>query len=142
MNMKNIFKDKKVIVTGHTGFKGSWLISWLRLLGAKIVGISLDPLTSNSHFDLIGIKNSILDLRIDIRDYQLVEKAIVNSKPDFIFHLAAQSLVRSSYISPIETWQVNLLGTLNILEALRVYNKPCVGVIITSDKCYKNAFRV
>lgn len=136
--MKNIFKDKTVIVTGHTGFKGSWLISWLRLLGAKVVGISLNPPTSNSHYDLIDIKDSILDLRIDIRDYQLVEKAIVNSKPDFIFHLAAQSLVRSSYISPLETWQVNLLGTLNILEALRIYNKPCVGVIITSDKCYKN----
>ena len=114
------------------------MISWLKLLGAKIIGISLDPPNRNSHFDLINIKSYITDLRIDIRDYQLIEKAIIDSKPDFIFHLAAQALVRSSYISPIDTWQTNLVGTLNILEALRKYNKACVGVLITSDKCYRN----
>ena len=136
--MKNYFKDKTVLVTGHTGFKGSWLISWLNLLGANVIGVSLDPPTEISHFNVAKMTNDIKDLRIDIRDFSAIEKAIVEAQPDFVFHLAAQALVRSSYNSPIETWQTNVLGTLHILESLRKLDKPCVAVLITSDKCYDN----
>ena len=136
--MKNCFKDKTVLVTGHTGFKGSWLISWLNQLGANVIGVSLDPPTEISHFNVAKMTNDIIDLRIDIRDFSALEKAIVEAQPDFVFHLAAQALVRSSYNSPIETWQTNVLGTLHILESLRKLDKPCVAVLITSDKCYDN----
>ena len=136
--MKNYFKDKTVLVTGHTGFKGSWLISWLNQLGANVIGVSLDPPTEISHFNVAKMTNDIIDLRIDIRDFSALEKAIVEAQPDFVFHLAAQALVRSSYNSPIETWQTNVLGTLHILESLRKLDKPCVAVLITSDKCYDN----
>ena len=136
--MKNYFKNKTVLVTGHTGFKGSWLISWLNQLGANVIGIALDPPTKISHFTEAKMANDITDLRIDIRDFSTLEKAIVKAQPDFVFHLAAQALVRLSYVSPIDTWQTNVLGTLHMLEALRKLKKPCVAVLITSDKCYDN----
>lgn len=136
--MKNCFKNKTVIVTGHTGFKGSWLISWLNHLEANVVGIALDPPTKISHFSVAKMSNEIKDLRLDIRDYHTLKKEILKAKPDFVFHLAAQALVRSSYNSPIETWQTNVIGTLHILEALRELDKTCIAVLITSDKCYDN----
>lgn len=135
---QRIYNNKIVLVTGHTGFKGSWLTAWLRNLGAKVVGISLDLPTDPSHFDAAKMAQGITDLRIDLRDQTAIEKAVVAAQPDFVFHLAAQALVRRSYYDPIETWQTNVLGTLHVLEALRKLEHPCAAVIITSDKCYNN----
>ncbi len=134
----NEFRNKTVLITGHTGFKGAWLAVWLKQLSAKVVGIALDPSTDPSHFAVARLADGMTDLRIDIRDRTALEKAIVSQQPDFVFHLAAQSLVRHSYDEPIHTWQTNLLGTLHVLEALRKLDKPCAAVIITSDKCYDN----
>jgi CDP-glucose 4,6-dehydratase len=138
MSLLNNFSGKKVLITGHTGFKGAWLCSWLLELGAEVVGVALDPITEPSQFAVTNLSSSIKDLRIDIRDKEALKSAFVNAKPDFVFHLAAQALVRRSYDDPIETWQTNVIGTLNVLEALRAINKQCAAVIITSDKCYDN----
>ena len=138
ISYKNLYKGKTVLVTGHTGFKGSWLASWLEILGANVVGIALDPSTEPSHYTSIKLSNKIKDLRVDIRDKDSLEAAILSIKPDFIFHLAAQALIKKSYENPLETWHINLIGTLNILEAIRKLNKPCATVLITSDKCYEN----
>ncbi len=137
-NFKACFNGASVLITGHTGFKGSWLTAWLKKLGAKVVGISLESATAPSHFDAAQMKDGIIDLRIDIREQKLVEDAILTTQPDFVFHLAAQALVRYSYDDPIKTWQTNVMGTINLLEALRKLEKPCSAVIITSDKCYDN----
>lgn len=137
MNFKD-FSGATVVVTGHTGFKGSWLTAWLKNLGANVIGISLDPLTSPSHFDLLDLKNGMTDLRIDLCDFPKLKDAICDYKPDYLFHLAAQALVKKSYDNPLETWQTNLIGTVNVLESLRSLNKSCSSVIITSDKCYRN----
>lgn len=136
--MKNSFDGKIVLITGHTGFKGAWLTAWLKELGARVVGVALDPPTEPSHFAAAHLSDGMVDLRIDIRNQLDLEEAILSAQPDFIFHLAAQALVRRSYEDPIETWQTNVLGTLHVLEALRKLDKPCAAVIITSDKCYDN----
>lgn len=137
--MFSIFKGKKVLITGHTGFKGSWLSIWLSHLGAKVVGVSVDVPTSPSHFESSKLSDLISDNRIDIRSYSEVSNIIVREQPDFVFHLAAQPLVRKSYTNPIETWEVNTMGTISILEALRQLNdKSCTAIFITSDKCYDN----
>ena len=133
-----IFRNSRVIVTGHTGFKGSWLTAWLKQLGAKVMGISLDPPTYPSHFGASKINLGIKDVRLDIRDKVKLEQKITAFKPNFVFHLAAQSLVGLSYKNPITTWQTNVFGTLNILESLRKLKNVCNVVIITSDKCYFN----
>ena len=125
MNLKKIFNNKKIIITGHTGFKGSWLTAWLKLLGANVMGISLNPHTYPSHFLASKISSGIKDIRLDIRDKKRLEKKIVNFKPNFIFHLAAQSLVSTSYDKPGLTWDTNVFGTLNILETLRKINNRC-----------------
>jgi CDP-glucose 4,6-dehydratase len=138
MSYFEVFKNKKVLITGHTGFKGAWLTAWLKLLGAEIVGISLDIVSDPSHFLEANLNDGITDHRIDIRDRDKIIGIIQNEKPDFIFHLAAQSLVRESYLNPVDTWSTNLMGTLNVLEALRKFDKKCTAVIITSDKCYDN----
>ncbi|MCE5181792.1 MAG: CDP-glucose 4,6-dehydratase [Betaproteobacteria bacterium] len=138
MAFQNAFYGKTVLITGHTGFKGAWLTAWLKQLGAKVTGIALDPPTDPSHFAVTQLANGMVDLRIDIRDRMALEGAFVSAQPDFVFHLAAQALVRRSYDEPIETWQTNVLGTLHVLEALRKLDKPCAAVIITSDKCYDN----
>ena len=136
--MAKNFDGQVALITGHTGFKGAWLTAWLKHLGAHVVGIALDPPTEPSHFTVAQLTEGMVDLRIDIRDRVAIEEAIVSSQPDFVFHLAAQALVRSSYEDPLETWQTNVLGTLHVLEALRKLDKPCAAVIITSDKCYDN----
>ena len=136
--MFNIYQNKKVLVTGHTGFKGSWLISWLRMIGADVVGISLPESIVPSLFSSTSIEDQITDYRIDIRDQKLLKDIILKEKPDFVFHLAAQALVRKSYFDPILTWDTNLMGTVNLLNALRFVDKPCSATIITSDKCYDN----
>jgi CDP-glucose 4,6-dehydratase len=137
-NLINTFKGKEVLVTGHTGFKGSWLIAWLKIMGANVHGISNSLPSNPCHFESANLHEGINDIRVDIRNSKDVEDAIVKINPDFIFHLAAQALVRKSYTNPIETWQTNVIGTLNILESLRKITKKCNAVIITSDKCYDN----
>ena len=138
MDFGKAFRDKTVLITGHTGFKGTWLAAWLNHLGANVVGVALDPPTEPSHFSAVNLKDDINDLRIDIRDRYVLESAIVDAEPDFVFHLAAQALVRTSYDDPIDTWNTNTMGTLHVLEALRKLKKRCSAVIITSDKCYDN----
>ncbi len=131
------FKSKKVLITGHTGFKGSWLSLWLSRLGAEVTGFS-DKLISNpSHYEFIK-EVFKYDLRGDIRDLQNVKSVIQDYKPDFIFHLAAQPIVKDSYLNPVLTWETNLFGTINILESLKDIQKKCTAIIITSDKCYDN----
>jgi CDP-glucose 4,6-dehydratase len=138
MNRLKIFKNKKVLITGHNGFKGSWLTIWLSLLGAKIVGISLKDNEINNHFNLVKKKLKVKNYYFDIRNKKKLQKIILIQKPDFVFHLAAQSLVYKSIIDINFNWETNVIGVLNILEALNKLNKKCTAVIITSDKCYKN----
>lgn len=138
MVYQNVFLNKTVLVTGHTGFKGAWLTVWLKMLGANLVGIALEPATEPSHYLAAQLGSGMTDLRVDVRDRVAVENAIASVQPDFVFHLAAQALVRRSYDDPLETWQTNVLGTLHVLEALRKLDKPCAAVVITSDKCYDN----
>ena len=138
MLLFNLFKNKKVLVTGHTGFKGSWLTSWLVLLGAKVIGLSIDIPTTPSHFKATKLQNKISHKRMDIRNLELLKKTFKKYQPDYVFHLAAQPLVKKSYSDPIYTWETNTIGTLNVLESLREIRKKCVAVLITSDKSYKN----
>ena len=138
MNEFQIFKGKKIIVTGHTGFKGSWLCIWLNLLGAKVYGIGLKPKTKESHYRCTNLKKYIQkSFILDIKNKKKVEKIFKRVKPDFLFHLAGQSIVKLSYIDPKNTWDTNLIGTINVLESLRQLKK-CTAILITSDKCYKN----
>ena len=136
----NIFFGKKAIVTGHTGFKGSWLSYWLYILGAKVIGVSNTLETNPSHFSVINLKNKLQHKLIDIRNKKKIINLFKKEKPDFVFHLAAQALVKKSYDNPIYTWESNLFGTLNILEGLNSiqFKKKCVSILITSDKSYKN----
>lgn len=136
--MINVYRNKNVLVTGHTGFKGSWLIAWLKQMGASVTGIALDPPSIPSHYDASKLAEGIQDKRIDIRNIGAVERVVVEAKPDFLFHLAAQPIVGASYDDPIETWSTNVMGTINVLEALRKIQHDCSAVIITSDKCYDN----
>lgn len=138
LQLLNEFKNKSVLVTGHTGFKGTWLISWLKLLGADVTGIGLDPQTSPSHFMLSDVHVGIRDIRIDIRESQRISNLIAEIKPDYVFHMAAQPIVNYSYLYPHETWSTNVMGTVNILEALRTLDKKCTAIMVTSDKSYEN----
>ena len=139
MKFKNIFYKKKVVITGHTGFKGSWLTLWLNLLGAKVYGISNRVLTKPSLYEVINLKKDIKQKFFDLKDIQKTKEYLKKIKPDFVFHLAAQAIVKKSYSDPYKTWQSNLNGTLSILESLKVLNKKkCIAIIITSDKVYKN----
>ena len=136
--IKNFYKFKKVIVTGHTGFKGSWLTVWLLKMGANVVGISKDIPTSPSMFKVLNLEEKIKHYNEDVRDLEKMRLIINTEKPDFIFHLAAQAIVSTSYSNPIETISTNIIGTANILEVLSNYKLSCVAVMITSDKCYDN----
>ena len=135
---KNIYKNKKVLITGNTGFKGSWLTVWLLKLGAKISGISNNIPTNPSIFEKLDLEDKIDFYNADVTNFDLTYKIIKSIKPDFIFHLAAQPLVSASYQNPLDTIYTNVIGTANILEVIRKLNNPCVSVIITSDKCYDN----
>tara|TARA_B100000945_G_scaffold293122_1_gene268829 strand:+ start:3561 stop:4661 length:1101 start_codon:yes stop_codon:yes gene_type:complete len=137
-NFKKTFNKKVVVVTGHSGFKGAWLSLWLHTLGAKVIGISLNEPSKPSLYKEIKLKKKIIHKKIDIKNLNKVRKTFKIYKPDFIFHLAAQSLVKKSYLDPVNTWQTNTIGTLNILESLKKINKKCCVVMITSDKSYKN----
>jgi len=134
----NIYSGKKVLITGHTGFKGSWLSVWLLKLGANVVGVSNNIPTQPSMFEELGISKKIKNIEADIRDLALIKKIIETEQPDFIFHLAAQAIVSKSYLEPVETISTNVIGTLNVLESLRLYEHQCIAVMITSDKCYDN----
>lgn len=137
----NYFK-KKVIITGHTGFKGAWLTAWLKNLGADVIGISREIPTQPSMIEEIQMLPKIREYREDIRNLDRMIEIIKYEKPDYIFHLAAQPIVSLSYSDPIETITTNVIGTTNILEALRVSNHECVSIIITSDKAYDNVEQV
>jgi len=134
----NFFKDKKILVTGHTGFQGSWLTLWLKLLGARVTGYSLPPPTKPSLFENLELENDITHIIADIRNLDELKRTISSNEPDLIFHLAAQSLVRESYEKPIETFSTNILGTVNVLDCIRnsATIKGCI--IYTSDKSYEN----
>lgn len=136
---ENFYHGKRVLVTGHTGFKGSWLSIWLNELGAEVVGVGLDPYSDRDNFVLSGIGSKIkADIRADIRDGNKMKEIFSEYKPDIVFHLAAQPLVRLSYDIPVETYQTNVMGTINVLEAIRATDSVKVGVMITTDKCYEN----
>ena len=134
----NAFSNKTVLITGHTGFKGSWLSIWLQNLGAKVIGVSLDIPSKPSNFESSNIKKLIKDYRADIRDFDSIKEIVIKEQPDFVFHLAAQALVGSSYQNPLETFSTNSLGTANLLEALRSVDKKVVAIMVTSDKAYDN----
>ncbi len=133
-----IYKNKNVLVTGHTGFKGSWLSIWLNEMGANVIGYALDPYTEQDNFVVTNLSERITDIRGEIRDYDKLLKTFEEEKPEIVFHLAAQPLVRLSYKEPRETYEVNVMGTVNVLEAARQTDSVKAVVIITSDKCYEN----
>ena len=135
----NFFRGKRVLVTGHTGFKGSWLSIWLHELGAEVIGVAQAPFTERDNFVLSGIGQRIkADIRADIRDGERIKEIFRQYQPEIVFHLAAQPLVRLSYDIPVETYQTNVMGTIHILEAIRFTDSVKVGVMITTDKCYEN----
>ncbi len=133
-----VYKGKKVFVTGHTGFKGSWMTSLLLRLGAEVTGYALAPATKKNHFEMLGLEDQITHIEGDIRDAAKLSEALASDSFDIVFHLAAQALVRQSYQDPIETYETNVMGSVNLLEAVR--NTPSIGTLIyvTSDKCYEN----
>ena len=134
----NVYKNKSVLITGNTGFKGSWLTVWLRSLGADVTGFSLDMPSEPSNFKVCGLENTSQTYFSDIRDLDALRVVIQKSQPDYIFHLAAQSLVKRSYKSPVDTFTINAIGSVNLLEASRVLDKSVSIVVITSDKAYDN----
>lgn len=134
----DIYRDKKVIITGHTGFKGSWLSMWMLKLGARVTGISIDIPTEPSLFNELELGAKLDDRRHDIRDLEAVKSIVREVQPDFVFHLAAQPIVSLSYSDPVGTFSTNVMGTAHVLEALKEVTGFCTAVIITSDKCYDN----
>ena len=135
---EDVYKSKRVFITGHTGFKGSWLAFWLLLLGARVKGYALEPKTEKDHFVVAGINSQIESVIGDVGDLDSLKNEISNYKPEIVFHLAAQPLVRESYHNPVDTYQTNVMGTVNILEAIRMCDSVKSFVNVTTDKCYEN----
>jgi CDP-glucose 4,6-dehydratase len=135
---RSFWRGRRVLVTGHTGFKGSWLSLWLDALGAKVTGYALDPPTQPCLFEQADVAGSVMSICADIRDFQRLKTAMAECTPDVVIHMAAQSVVRRGYEDPIETYSTNVMGTVHVLEALRQLRHPCVVVNVTSDKCYAN----
>jgi len=135
---RSFWKNRRVFLTGHTGFKGSWLSLWLHLLEANVTGYALDPPTQPNLFQQAHVATSVRSIRGDIRDYASLQSALHESGPEIILHLAAQSVVRRSYEDPIETYSSNVMGTVHLFEAVRQLKLPCTIVNVTSDKCYAN----
>jgi CDP-glucose 4,6-dehydratase len=135
---KGIYNNKTVLVTGHTGFKGSWLALWLSKLGAKVVGYSLGPPTNPNHFEILGIESRIISINGDLKDREKLKEIVVEYKPEIVFHLAALAFVRESYSKPIEAFETNVMGTLNIFETVREVDFVKALINVTSDKCYEN----
>lgn len=138
MNPLDAYKDKIVLVTGHTGFKGSWLSIWLNELKAKVIGFSLPEWENDYLFKKAGLSGRLVDERGDINDIQRLNEVFTMYKPEMVFHLAAQPLVRDSYSNPLGTFNTNVIGTVNVLECIRRFDCVNSGVMITTDKCYKN----
>jgi CDP-glucose 4,6-dehydratase len=132
----NIYENRKVLVTGHTGFKGSWLVLWLSQIGAKVIGYALEAPTSPNHIELLDL--DFLSITSDIRDGEKLRAIIAQELPEIVFHLAAQSLVRRGYHEPVETFSTNVMGTINLLEACRDSESVRAVIVVTSDKCYEN----
>ncbi len=133
-----IYKGRKVLITGHTGFKGTWLTLWLKILGAEVIGYSLEPPTNPSIFESCGLQDHLDHIQGDIRDHEHILSVFQTCQPEFVFHLAAQSLVRLSYKKPRQTYDTNVMGTINVLEAARATESVRVIINVTSDKCYEN----
>ncbi len=133
---EDIYKNRRVLITGHTGFKGSWLALWLKTMGAEVAGYSLPPEQEPNHFDLLEL--DMLSVEGDVRNLEDLKRIFRNFQPEIVFHLAAQPLVRRSYREPVETFDVNVMGTVNVLEACRCISSVRVVVVVTSDKCYEN----
>ena len=139
VSFADAFAGRRVLVTGHTGFKGSWLTLWLDRLGATVTGLALDPPTRPSNFAVSGVAGSLAaDYRLDVRNLDGLCRVVSKAAPEVVFHLAAQSLVRQSYAAPLETFGVNVVGTAAVCEAVRRWGQPCALVIVSSDKCYEN----
>jgi CDP-glucose 4,6-dehydratase len=132
------WKERRVLLTGHTGFKGSWLSIWLNLLGAEVTGFALEPPTEPNLFNLAAADKGIRSVHGDIRDFSHLKRAIFDCRPEVIIHMAAQSVVRRGYEDPIETYSSNVMGTVHLFEALRHLHHRCVVVNVTTDKCYEN----
>jgi CDP-glucose 4,6-dehydratase len=132
------YAGRRVFVTGHTGFKGAWLLCWLRELGAEVTGYALAPESQPALFDVLGLADECAHTLGDVRELSALRTALAAARPDVVFHLAAQSLVRPSYARPLETIETNVLGTATLLEALRAEALRCAVVVVTSDKCYEN----
>ncbi len=139
----DVYKGKTVLVTGHTGFKGSWLSIWLTMMGAKVVGYSLDPYSDKGNFEACHLHDKLYaDVRGDTRDFVHLSETIEKYQPEIIFHLAAQALVRTAYQYPKETYETNLMGSLNIMEAVRLHDCVKTVIMITTDKCYENVEQI
>ena len=136
--LSTVLTGKRVLVTGHTGFKGSWLCLWLRQLGAEVYGFSLNPESSPAMFNLCNVECDIDHQIGDIRDIAALNSRLMSVKPDVVFHLAAQAIVRQSYLDPLDTLSTNIMGTANVMEAVRAMNHSCALVVVSSDKCYEN----
>lgn len=137
--LEHIYRGRKVLITGHTGFKGSWLALWLTSLGAEVHGYALDPQEHETLYDQLGLLQKLAsDTRADLADRDRLTGLVADLRPDYLFHLAAQPLVRLSYSIPVETFATNVMGTIHVLEALRLAQSPCRVVIVTTDKCYEN----
>lgn len=132
------WSGRRVVVTGHTGFKGSWLCLWLKALGAEVTGYALEAATSPSLFEIAKLSRNMDSTIGDVRDLEAVRECLGNAHPEVVIHMAAQSLVRPSYVDPVGTYQTNVLGTVNLLEAIRTVSSVRAAVIVTSDKCYEN----
>ena len=135
---RTFWRGRKVFLTGHTGFKGGWLSLWLDMLGADVVGYALEPPTQPNLFEQALVGETMRSICGDIRDFERLKCELAESRPDVVLHMAAQSVVRRGYDDPIETYSVNVMGTVNLLEAVRQLRRPCVVVNVTSDKCYSN----
>jgi CDP-glucose 4,6-dehydratase len=136
--LRAAYSGKRVWLSGHTGFKGGWMASWLLDLGAEVYGFALEPPTKPALFDQLGLQGMVHHQFGDVRDAAAVRQSIETVQPDFVFHLAAQPIVRTSFVQPVETYMTNVMGTIHVMEALRVIEKACAAVFITTDKCYEN----
>jgi len=134
----DIYRNKKVLITGHTGFKGTWMSLLLKEMGAKVCGFSLAPESTPNHFNLLNLESNIKHVVGDIRDLDALDRVMQDFQPEFVFHLAAQALVKESYVNPVSTFDTNIMGSVNLLEAVRKCDSVRSLVYITSDKCYEN----
>ena len=137
-NIRDFYSKRKVLITGHTGFIGSWLTKWLTMLDAEVCGYSLDPPSSPNMYNLLNLGDSVTDIREDIRNREVIQKVLLDFNPEIVFHLAAQPIVLESYDNPVDTFDVNVTGTVNLLNEVRKVGSAKVIIVMTSDKSYRN----